>query len=102
MLVRRIFAGLIFLVVAIFGIGFAMLNTEPVQINFYFATWEPARAMALGVFLLIGVALGLAFSWATILRLKRRIAHLQRAREAEKPAVRPEDVRSVPIKVSPV
>lgn len=76
---------LIFLLVVLLGISFAVLNAKPVVINYYIAT----REMPLSLLLVIALGAGLLLGWITNVlfwirmkaenhRLKRQLVTLEK------------------------
>ena len=66
----RIVSLLLLTFAAILGISFAVLNAEPVSVNYYIGTRAiPLSVLLLGV-LVLGILIGLLVSFATIVKLK--------------------------------
>ena len=89
--------GLIFiLVVLIFGLSFAVLNAESVQINYYFGMYQMPLSLILVIAFVIGALFGAVVNVGMILRLKRQIFRLRKeARFTEKEV---KNLRALPIK----
>jgi putative membrane protein len=67
------------------GLVFAILNSQTVQLNYYFGSKELHFSLALIVAMLVGALLGVAVSLSMLLRLRREAARLRKAVEmAEK------------------
>ena len=81
----RIFYVIIFFILFMVGLVFAILNSQTVQLNFYFGTKELHFSLALIVAMLVGAVLGVTVSLFALLRLRREAARLRKAVElAEK------------------
>lgn len=60
-------------------LGFAMENTGPIQLKFFFdAAWDAPLVMILLAFFVAGVAIGIAALLGVVFRLKRENAQLRR------------------------
>jgi putative membrane protein len=68
----RIFSYIILLVVVILGLTFAMLNAEPVSLNYYAGTRTISLSLLLVLSIGIGVVIGLLLALKPLLRLKRK------------------------------
>ena len=86
----RILTWTIRLLLFVLVLALAAKNTEPVTVRFYFdfASQLPL-AVALLVFLVAGVVLGLLASLRVVLRQRRAIAELQKAAKRAAAAVPP-------------
>lgn len=81
----RIFYVIIFFILFMMGLVFAILNSQTVQLNYYFGSKELHFSLALIVAMLVGALLGVAVSLSMLLRLRREAARLRKAVEmAEK------------------
>jgi putative membrane protein len=75
---RRL-AGLLFTLLIIgFGLSFALLNAEPVAVDYYFGIATLPLSLALTLSLVIGAAGGLLAATAVLLRRNREAARLRR------------------------
>ena len=84
------------LIVIIFGIVFAVLNAQDVQLNYYLGTVEKPLSLILIVAMLIGAILGIFASLSFIIGSRRNASKLKRSVEvAEKEIV---NLRNIPIK----
>ena len=75
------------LVLILFGLSFAVLNAEPVSLNYYFGYRDIPLSMIVVLSLAGGAVIGLLVGMGTILRLKQQVGGLRRQlRAAEKHA----------------
>lgn len=74
----RLIGFLLMAVLIIFGLSFAVLNAEPVTLNYYLGVREVPLSMVAVLSLITGTAIGLLFSLGTILRLKRQTVSLRK------------------------
>ena len=94
-MVRIVYILLIVLLV-ITGLIFAVLNAEPVQLNYYFASKAVPLSLVLLLAIIIGAVLGILASASLILTNKRQIASLRKSVElAEKEIA---NLRAIPIR----
>jgi len=84
------------LAVILFGIIFAVLNAENVQLNYYFGSQQLPLSLALVLSMVVGAILGVLASISLILRSRKEVARLRKASEmAEKEIA---NLRAIPIK----
>jgi putative membrane protein len=84
------------LAVILFGIIFAVLNAESVQLNYYFGSQQLPLSLALVLAMVVGAILGVLASISLILRSRKEVARLRKASEmAEKEIA---NLRAIPIK----
>lgn len=84
------------LVLIVFGIVFAVLNAEPVQLNYYFGSKQLALSLVLVLAMMLGAILGLAACAGMILSNRREVARLKKAAAlAEKEVA---NLRAIPIR----
>jgi len=92
----RIIYLIIFLVVLTTGLGFAVLNSQPVQLDYYFGSWQLSLSLVVVISLVIGALCGILASLSVIIQLKREIAGLRKAvKTTETELV---NLRSLPIR----
>ena len=73
--------------VFLFLLAFAVKNTDPVTLRFYFElAWQAPLIVLLLVFFAAGAAFGLAAALSTIFAQRRRIVEFKRAEELRKSA----------------
>lgn len=66
-------------VVLLFGISFALKNTETVTVTYYFGLdWSGSLSWMLVVTLAVGALLGVLFTLGWVIRAKRQAAHARR------------------------
>jgi len=85
-------------VLAIMGIGFAMLNSAAVPLNYHYGAWELPLAWVVGFAISLGLFTGLLVSFSIVVKMKRKLAKLSRANR--KLLASENDVRSIPMKGS--
>lgn len=94
----RIIGILFFLLIAIIGIAFAVLNADPVTLNYYTGSAETPLSLALVGALGLGAMLGVIANIGVILRMRREISKLRReGKNTEKEIM---NLRNIPIKDS--
>jgi putative membrane protein len=92
----RLLGFLLLLVLVVLGLSFAVLNAEPVALNYYFGYRDIPLSMIVVLSLVAGALIGVLVSLGMILRLKQQAARLRRKlRTAEKDA---EHLRILPAK----
>lgn len=92
----RILYLFIFLVLVIFGIVFAVLNAEPVKLNYYFGSKEVALSLILVLAMIAGAILGVIASASMIISNRREVMKLRKSVElAEKEVT---NLRAIPIR----
>lgn len=92
----RILSYVFTLFLMLLGISFAVLNAEPVLINFYVGSSKLPLSLLLVLALIFGVVLGLIVSLTHYIRLKRANSRLrQRLKLVEKEV---SNLRAIPLK----
>ena len=92
----RIIYLFIFLILVIFGIVFAVLNAEPVNLNYYFGSKEVPLSLILVLAMIVGAILGVIASASMIISNRREVMKLRKSVElAEKEVT---NLRSIPIR----
>jgi len=92
----RIFYLLLFLLLIVIGIAFAVLNAEAVEFNYYFSSRQIPLSLVLVLAMFTGAILGVLASTGVIVGLKREAAKLRKSIElAEKEIT---NLRAIPIK----
>lgn len=92
----RILGLIFFLVVVLIGLSFAVLNADPVTLNYYFGSSKMPLSLVAVVALVTGAVLGVIACLGLILRLKKQNARLRKnIRVAEKEI---SNLRNIPIK----
>lgn len=86
----------LFLVLVIFGIVFAVLNAEPIRLNYYFGSKEVALSLVLVLAMIVGALLGIIASTSMIISNRREVVKLRKAVQlAEKEVA---NLRAIPIR----
>jgi len=92
----RLFGFLSLVVLIVFGLSFAVLNAEPVSLNYYFGYRDIPLSMVVVLSMAAGAVIGILVSMGTILRLKQRLGGLHRKLQvAEK---RADQLHILPVK----
>jgi len=92
----RIVYSFIFLVLVIFGIVFAVLNAEPVKLNYYFGSEEVPLSLIIVFAMIVGAILGVVASASMIFSNRREVMKLRKSVElAEKEVA---NLRAIPIR----
>ncbi len=86
----------ILLIVLLFGLSFAVLNSDSVIVNYYLGELEIPLSVALILALVLGALLGIFASLGVILRQRTRISLLNRTVAMTEKEVM--NLRSLPIK----
>ncbi len=73
----RIISYIVLVIIIILGVTFALLNAEPVALNYYVGTRQISLSLLLVLFLGVGVVFGLIVAIVPILRLKRKNRQLK-------------------------
>ncbi len=84
------------ILVMIFGAAFAVLNSNPVAVNYYFGRQDIALSLVLTLVLGLGVVLGGLSAMARIIRLKHEIQTLKRRTDLVSKEVN--NLRALPLK----
>lgn len=92
----RIVYSFIFLVLVIFGIVFAVLNAEPVKLNYYFGSQEVPLSLIIVFAMIVGAILGVVASASMIISNQLEAKKLRKSVElAEKEVT---NLRAIPIR----
>ncbi|MHB1565385.1 MAG: LapA family protein [Acidiferrobacter sp.] len=94
---KRIFYGVLTVVVVFIGLGFAYKNAAPVAVRYYGGlVWRAPLAVTLVVALAIGVMLGFVASFLQLARIRRQLAQARKqVRHMEQEVA---NLRALPIK----
>lgn len=92
----RILYLLFALIVMAIGFAFAVLNDEPVRVNFYYVSRAMPLSLALVSALFVGSALGLIASLAVIVRQKREMGRLRREMKIAEQEIN--NLRAIPMR----
>jgi putative membrane protein len=74
----RLFGFILLIVLVVLGLSFAVLNAEPVPLNYYFGSRDIPLSMVVVLSLAAGALIGVLVSMGMILRLKQQAAQLRR------------------------
>ncbi len=94
----RLFSFLVLLILVVAGLAFAVVNDQPVSLNYFLGVIDVPLALTLVLTLALGAALGILFSMGMIVRLKRDGLKLRRQAQLAEQEVA--NLRSIPIKDS--
>ncbi len=87
---------ILFLIISLFGILFAVLNAEPVELNYYFGSQQIALSLILVFAMFIGALLGVLASAGLFFKSRREVARLRKQVSlAEKEVA---NLRAIPLK----
>jgi putative membrane protein len=76
--VLRLIGFLLVLFLTILGLSFAVLNADPVPLNYYFGSRDIPLSMVVVLSLAAGALIGVLVSITVILRLKQQAVQLRR------------------------
>ena len=93
---KRIILFIVFFIVAIFGISFAVLNADSVKFNYYFGHFDAPLSLIIVISLACGAVLGVLASLTLIVRLKHEQTKLKKSIALAEKEV--ENLRSLPLK----
>lgn len=74
----RLLGFLLLLVLVLLGLSFAVLNAQPVALNYYFGYRQIPLSMIVVLSLVAGAAIGALVSVGAIVKLKHRAKRLQK------------------------
>ncbi len=93
---KRIGTFLILCLVVFVGVVFAVLNAQPVLLNYYFGSREMPLSLVFILALIVGSVLGILASISLLIRSRREMQKLRKAAKlAEKEVT---NLRSLPIR----
>lgn len=73
---------IIFLLVLTLGLSFAILNAEPVELDYYFGSQRLSLSLVVLITFIMGVLAGVVASLGVIIKLKREVSRLRKANQA--------------------
>lgn len=76
---KRIVMMAVLLVVAMFGLSFALINAGPVKLNYYLGTIEAPLSLVLVFALALGAGLGVLATMGVVVKQKRELARLRKS-----------------------
>lgn len=92
----RLFRFVIYLIVALLALVFALLNAEPVQFNYYYGQVPAPLSLIVAIGIAIGAVLGLVASLGIVIKTKRQsTVNRRHADIAEKELAK---LRALPLK----
>ena len=74
----RLLGFLLLVILVVLGLSFAVLNSQPVTLNYYFGARDIPLSMIVVVSLVAGAVTGVLVSLGTIVRLKQQTGSLRR------------------------
>ncbi len=93
---KRIFALIFFLIILVSGLGFAVINADPVTLNYYLGTVSAPLSLILVAAMTVGAVLGVLATIGMMLSLKREVSKLRRTVRLKEEEV--SNLRSIPIR----
>ena len=78
------------------GLSFSLLNSTPVEVNYYFGSAEMPLAFALIITLATGTLLGILGMLSVVIKLKRESMHLKKTIRASEREL--SQLRALPVK----
>ena len=87
---------IIFLFFLVFGAAFAVLNSDPIQLDYYFSQIDLPLSVVLIAFMSIGAVLGVLACSSIMLRLKHENATLKRKARLVSEEVK--NLRTIPLR----
>ncbi|MCL4316058.1 MAG: LapA family protein [Gammaproteobacteria bacterium] len=94
----RIVRSVLFLGILLASLGFALINAEIVQIDYYFGHWEVPLSLILLIAATAGALFGVVSCLGAIFRLKREVSRLRKAVKMSETEIM--NLRSIPMKDS--
>ncbi|SEO69703.1 LapA family protein [Aquisalimonas asiatica] len=95
---RRLIGFVAILIVILFGLSFALLNADSVDVDYYFGSVPMPLSLALVVSLIIGAVIGVLTTLGMILGKQREVHRLRRrVKDTEKEL---NELRRLPLKDS--
>lgn len=74
----KLFFFLAALAIVVFGLSFALVNVEPVAVDYYFGVTTLPLSAALAIALALGAVLGVLFSLGVVVKSRTRVLRLRR------------------------
>ncbi len=93
---KRIVIFALLLLVTLSGLSFALMNAEPVQLNYYFDTFQAPLSLVVVLAIIVGAGLGVLASLGIVVGQKRELAKLRKSARIAKEEV--SNLRSLPLK----
>lgn len=92
----RVIRFILFVILFLLGLGFAVLNVELIKLDFYFSYWQMPLSLALVIVLLVGMGLGFLACLGQFVKLKREMSRLRKAAKISEAELI--NLRSLPLK----
>lgn len=91
----RIIRLVFFFIILLLGLSFAVLNAEPVKLNYYFGSWQAPLSLLLVAAMTLGVVFGIVACMGMLLGLKREVGKLRKSAQLAQEEV--ENLRALPL-----
>ncbi len=95
---KRIIIFTLLLLVSLLGLSFALMNAEPVTLNYYFGKLQAPLSLVLVIALAFGAVMGVLASMWVVITQKREMAKLRKAAKLTEKEIT--NLRSLPMKDS--
>lgn len=93
---KRIISFLVLLLAAILAIGFAVLNADSVELNYYFGSSQAPLSLLLVLAVVVGAVLGVLASVGMLVRARRNNARLRKHVDLSRREVM--NLRAIPLR----
>lgn len=93
---KRIIVFALLLLVSLLGLSFALMNAEPVNLDYYFGVMNAPLSLVVVIAIVIGAGLGVFASMGIVLSQKRELAKLRKSAKIAEEEV--SNLRSLPLK----
>ncbi len=90
---------IVFLLVLTLGLTFAILNAEPVELDYYFGSQRVSLSLVVLITLITGVLAGVIASLGIIIKLKREVSRLRKANQVVDLELA--NLRTLPVRENP-
>ncbi len=74
----RVFSLIVYLLIALLALMFALLNSHSARFNYYFGQIELPMSLLLALAVVVGAALGVTASLGLVIRAKRQASYQRR------------------------
>ena len=92
----RIIRLVFFFIILLLGLSFAVLNADPVKLDYYFGSWQAPLSLLLVTAMTLGVAFGILACMGILLRLKREVGKLRKSAQLAQEEIT--NLRALPLK----
>lgn len=93
---KRVLSFIIFFLIGLIALSFALLNAEEVKINYYIGSTTAALSFVMVLSVAAGAVMGIIASLGLVLKLKREISKLHKVVKTTEKEIT--NLRSIPIK----